>query len=232
MGSLILLSGGQDSATCLAEACSEYDSVHTISFDYGQRHHRELECSKTLSNLAGVTSHTELKVSSLQLLGGSALIGDEGAINQSHPMNESVPASFVPGRNYIFLGLAAAKAYQLGIDHLITGVCQTDFSGYADCRDNSIKAIQVALSNCLSKDIYIHTPLMWKTKAETVLLMKNLGKLDWYQHTHTCYEGMYPPCRKCPACLLRAKGFREAGIEDPIFTKQPYTEELYQNGLG
>jgi len=531
---LVLLSGGQDSATCLAMAESKYDEIHTISFDYGQRHLVELECSKWLSEAVGAKSHTELKVSSIRQLGGSALIED-GNISGDHVVNKDLPASFVPGRNYLFLGLAAAKSYQLGVKDMITGVCQTDFcvsgdtlidcprnlelypdgipirelvdkefmvwswdiekqqtvlkpafnvrktlentpifevkyewgvgrnksirtikatenhrfllrsgeyvklkdlklgdslqpfhtafdsnyrlvtdrpghvyyehkmivvqqenvkmestfdwvahhkdknplnnncdnlvamdhsnhmamhakekwasgmmdennlfindnpmghkvfrkkvskkkkewwdnitpekreefkdrarentlkqmkeleyinpsqlpgvkfkqrymaykrygnedgmesvrieaerngfslnhkvvsikavgnedafdievkdthnfaangifihnSGYPDCRDTSIKAVQAALNLCLDYDIIIHTPLMWMTKAGTVLKMDSLGKLDWYKNTVTCYEGKRPPCGKCPSCLLRAKGFEEAGFKDP-----------------
>jgi len=213
---LVLLSGGQDSATCLALASdNQPKKLYTISFDYGQRHRRELECSKVLSSLAEVEEHFEVKVSSLEQLGASALI-EEGDITLKHKLNEDLPASFVPGRNMLFLTLAAAKAYQLGIKDIYTGVCQTDFSGYPDCRDNSIKAIQVALFLCLDFEVIIHTPLMWKTKAETVLLMKDLGRLDWYKYTHTCYEGVSPPCGRCPACLLREEGFNKAGIIDPI----------------
>ena len=215
---LVLLSGGQDSATCLAWAIQKFDQVHTLSIDYGQRHRIELGCSQKLSEIAQASSHTELKFETFSQLGDSALIG-KGDITQPHRSSKDLPASFVPGRNYVFLGLAAAKAYQLGIHDIITGVCETDYSGYADCRDTSIKAIQVALSLCLDYNIVVHTPLMWKNKAETVLFMKDLGRLDWYKYTHTCYEGAQPPCGKCPACKLRAKGFLEAGIKDPLLEK-------------
>jgi 7-cyano-7-deazaguanine synthase len=212
---LVLLSGGQDSCTCLAWACTRFDSVYTIGFDYNQRHRIELECSQKISLLAKAKEHFVVPISSLSYLGGSALV-QTGDINSHHVVNHELPASFVPGRNYLFLGLAAAKAYQLGIQDLITGVCETDFSGYCDCRDNSIKAIQVALSLCLGINIYIHTPLMWLTKAETVQMMIKMGCLDWYKDTHTCYEGQRPPCGECPACKIRAKGFKEAGIVDPL----------------
>ncbi|MBU0777722.1 7-cyano-7-deazaguanine synthase QueC [Patescibacteria group bacterium] len=212
---LVLLSGGQDSCTCLVLATKQFKNVYSISFDYGQRHRIELECSKKLADLAGV-EHFEMPISSLKFLGDSSLIGLDENIDNYHRGDQSLPASFVPGRNYLFLGLAAAKAYQLGVHHLMTGVCQTDFSGYPDCRDTSIKAVQGALFLCLDYPIYIHTPLMWKTKAETIFMMKELGKLDWYRYTHTCYEGGAIPCGKCPACKLRARGFEEAGIVDPL----------------
>jgi len=99
---------------------------------------------------------------------------------------------------------------------LYTGVCETDYSGYPDCRNDSIKAISYALNLCLDYQIIIHTPLMNINKAQTVQMMDNLGTLDWYKHTHTCYEGQYPPCGKCPACAIRANGFKEAGIKDPL----------------
>ncbi len=212
---MVLLSGGQDSATCLALASRDYKNVYTISFNYGQRHIRELECSELLSKLSGAKGHFEIPITSIPYLGNTTLIGN-GDVSANHKTNQDLPATFVPGRNYIFLGLAAAKAFQLGINDLSTGVCETDFSNYPDCRDNSIKAVQKAICLCLDYDINIHTPLMWKTKAETVLMMKELGKLDWYKNTHTCYEGLNPPCMKCPACELRLKGFKEANIEDPI----------------
>ena len=212
---LVVLSGGQDSCTCLAWACARFDYIYTISFDYGQRHKVELECASKLSLLAHAKEHFEIPVFSLSYLGGSALVGG-GDISSSHTINHDLPASFVPGRNYLFLGIAAAKAYHIGVQDLVTGVCQTDFSGYPDCRDTTIKSIQVSLNLALDSPIYIHTPLMWKTKAETVLMMQELDHLDWYKNTHTCYEGKKSPCLLCPACKLRAKGFKAAHIEDPL----------------
>lgn len=213
---LVLLSGGQDSATCLAIAKEEnYNEIYTISFDYGQRHRRELGCSKILSELAGVKDHFVVPVSSLKYLGNSKLL-EQGDISSNHDSNKDLPASFVPGRNMLFLTLAAAKAFSLDIHDIFTGVCQTDFSGYPDCRDNSIKAIQIALFLCFDFSFVIHTPLMWKTKAKTVLMMKEMNKFDWYKYTQTCYEGMFPPCGICPACKLRIKGFEDVGMTDPL----------------
>lgn len=214
---LVVLSGGQDSATCLAWTKKKgFDKIYTVSFDYGQRHVIELGMAKKLSELARVEKHFVIPINSFSYLGGSSLIEKDIDVSAPHNIDPSLPSSFLPGRNYIFLGLAATLAYQLEVNHLVTGVCQTDFSGYPDCRDNSIKAIQVALSNCLGKDFVIHTPLMWKTKAETVLMMKELGGLDWYKSTHTCYNGARPPCGVCSACKLRAKGFVGAGVRDPL----------------
>lgn len=213
---LILLSGGQDSATCLAWAKERFNNIYSISFSYGQRHIIELQCSKKLAEIANVKKHYEIEISCFKQLGNSALLDNTSNISDVHILSSELPASFVPGRNYLFLGIAAAKSFSLGIKNIITGVCQTDFSGYPDCRDNSIKAIQVALSLSMNFDFIIHTPLMWKTKADTVLMMQKLGKLDWYKYTHTCYEGQNPPCGKCPSCKLRQRGFKEAEIEDPL----------------
>jgi 7-cyano-7-deazaguanine synthase len=151
-------------------------------------------------------------------IGNSALLNNTDPINVSHPKSNQLPASFVPGRNIIFLTAAAMVAYKHNIKDIVTGVCGTDFSGYADCRDNTIKSLQVTLSLALDKEITIHTPLMWLTKAKTVLMAHDLGTDCWdaLSLSHTCYEGKRPPCQKCPACRLRAKGFEEAGYEDPI----------------
>ena len=218
---LVALSGGQDSATCLVLSSFFFDKVFTISFNYGQRHAAiELYCSKMLSHLAKVEEHFLYSIDTFSQLGGSALI-EEGDISTSHKIDPELPASFVPGRNYIFLGFVAIKAYQLGIRDIVIGVCETDYSGYPDCRDGSIKLIQEALTFSLDWKIKIHTPLMYKSKKETVLLMKEMSKLYWYKHTHTCYEGEVPPCGVCPACVLREKGFNEAGIKDPLKLKYP-----------
>jgi 7-cyano-7-deazaguanine synthase len=218
---LVLVSGGQDSATCLSWASKTFEEVFAISFDYGQKHVVELDSAIELAKIAGCKRHFIRKFDILEKLGGSALIGQDNRepIGESHPLNSNLPASFVPGRNYILLGIAGAQAFQYGINHLVTGTCQTDFSGYPDCRYNSMKAIELALSLCLDFQFIIHTPLMWLTKAETVKFMLSLGTLQWYKYTHTCYEGKVPPCGKCPSCQLRAKGFEEAGIPDPLLAE-------------
>jgi 7-cyano-7-deazaguanine synthase len=151
---------------------------------------------------------------------GSALTDSSIKINSAHKKAENLPASFVPGRNILFLTVAAAYAYERGIDNIVTGVCQTDYSGYPDCRDTTIKAVQVALSLGLEKDIVIHTPLMWLTKAETVKLAMDLkGCWKALSYSHTCYEGLFPPCGQCSACKIRAKGFKEAGVVDPLIER-------------
>jgi 7-cyano-7-deazaguanine synthase len=157
-------------------------------------------------------------VASLRHLGGSGLTDPEQSVRDLGP--DALPTSFVPGRNLLFLIVAAAYAYRRQIDQVVMGVCQTDFSGYPDCRDGAIKAMQVALQIGLGRALTIHTPLMWLSKAETVRLAETLpgcrAALAW---SHTCYEGAYPPCGTCPACVIRARGFSEAGVPDPLIAR-------------
>jgi 7-cyano-7-deazaguanine synthase len=129
---------------------------------------------------------------------------------------EGLPNTFVPGRNLVFLTFAAAFAYQREIPNLVTGVAQTDYSGYPDCRESTLIALERALSLGMEFDFKLHTPLMSLSKQATVELAVNLGAMPAMALTHTCYEGMRPPCGRCPACVLRAKGFAEAGVEDPL----------------
>ncbi|GAB6124966.1 7-cyano-7-deazaguanine synthase QueC [Humidesulfovibrio idahonensis] len=222
---LVVFSGGQDSATCLAWALSRYACVETIGFDYGQRHAVELSCrADVLARLrehrpdwdAKLGADTLLSMDVFRQLGETALTHDVAIT-----MNESgLPSTFVPGRNLIFLTLAGAQAYRRGIKRVITGVCETDFSGYPDCRDDTMKALQVALNLGMQTRLVIETPLMWRTKAETWSLARELGGQPLVdlilEHTHTCYQGergeRHPwgyGCGACPACELRAKGYAE-----------------------
>ena len=216
MKSLVVLSGGQDSTTCLYWALNEYgaSNVTTVTFDYGQRHRVELECAKKVADIAGVPN-TVLPINTLSALGGNALT-DEIEVKAGIDPKTNLPNTFVPGRNLIFLTYAAAFAYQRGIHHLVTGVAQTDYSGYPDCREDTIQALQKTINLGMDYDIAIHTPLMHKSKKETVEIARDLGALEAMAYTHTCYNGEQPPCGECPACLLRAKGFEEAGITDPL----------------
>jgi len=217
---IVLLSGGQDSATCLSIAMKTFIEVHTVSFYYGQRHKLELEKAKKLSEIAGAKSHAVVDIAGLfSQVTESSLMDSNSDISEKCKFDDSVPASFVPFRNLFFISSAAAIAYRKGIANLMTGVCSTDFSGYFDCRDVFIKAANVAISLAGDCNLDIHTPLMWLTKAETVLLMARLETFEWYEHTLTCYEGKEPPCGVCPACKLRAKGFEEAGLMDPLILK-------------
>lgn len=220
---LVVFSGGQDSTTCLAWALDRYTRVATVGFDYGQRHRIELECRQrilkhfpeAMPQWAGkLSGDTVLDISLFAAIGGTALT-DAAEIR----MGESgLPNTFVPGRNLIFLTAAAACAYRQNIRHLITGVCETDFSGYPDCRDDTIKALQVAINLGMDRRFVIHTPLMWIDKAATWRLAESLGGkalLDCIlEYTHTCYHGDRRTrhawgygCGTCPACLLRAQGW-------------------------
>jgi 7-cyano-7-deazaguanine synthase len=216
---VVLLSGGQDSTTCLFWARQRFEELHSLCFDYGQRHSIELESAAAIARLAGSLSHQVLPIPSLKQLGGNSLTADL-------PIEDSagaagLPSTFVPGRNLLFLTIAAGYAWQQGISDLVIGVCQTDYSGYPDCREDTIRALETALRLGLDfPALTIHTPLMWLTKAETVKLARELpGCWEALAQSHTCYEGRVPPCGVCPACILRAKGFAEAGESDPLLER-------------
>lgn len=216
---IVVLSGGQDSTTCLYWALEKFgqDAVETVTFDYGQRHRVELECAATVAAKAGV-KNTVLPIDTFRSLGGTALTDDEVEVQSAIDAATQLPNTFVPGRNLIFLTFAAAFAYQKGSNHLVTGVAQTDYSGYPDCREESMSALQKAINLGMESDIQIHTPLMHLSKAETVKLASEVGALNAMMDTHTCYNGDRPPCGECPACVLRARGFEEAGIQDPLIS--------------
>lgn len=212
---LVIFSGGQDSTTCLYWALKNFNTVSTITFDYGQRHRLELNSAKKIASLASVKNET-LVLSSFDKMGSNSLTGTE-AVKTELNSTTNLPNSFVPGRNLIFLTYAAAYAYSNGIDNLVGGMCQTDYSGYPDCRRKTLDALMESINLGMESEIKLHTPLMDLTKAESVILAKEVGALEALSYSHTCYNGVYPPCRTCPACLLRAKGFQESQIEDPIF---------------
>jgi len=215
---LVLFSGGQDSTTCLAWALNRFDRVFALTFDYGQRHKIEIEQAKKIAKIVGV-EHAVLNIDLFSKLSKNALTHDEVEIDAGS--ESQLPSTFVPGRNLIFLSVAAMKAYQLGISNIVTGVCQTDYSGYPDCRDEFVKSMEHTASLAMDKEFRIHTPLMFMTKAETVTMIQDLGRLDWLKESHTCYEGLRPACGKCPACLLRLKGFQEVNIQDPLAYQSP-----------
>lgn len=219
---VVVFSGGQDSTTCLVQALSQFDEVHAITFDYGQRHSEEIEVAKALANELGCASHKIMDVSLLGELAISALTRD--AIPVSHELMENgLPNTFVPGRNILFLTLAGIYAYQLGADTVITGVCETDFSGYPDCRNDFVKAMEQALNLGMDKQLEIRTPLMWLNKAETWALADRYGKLDLVRNqTLTCYNGIKGDgCGDCPACLLRRRG-----LEDYLDNRDAVNAEL------
>ena len=213
---LVVLSGGQDSTTCLYWAQQRFGAANTValSFDYGQRHRIELDCARDVAAAAGVRWDC-LPIDTFAAIGGDALTDDIDVGNELDD-GSALPNTFVPGRNLIFLTYAAAFAYQRRIRHLVTGVAQTDYSGYPDCRAETLAALQEALRLGMECDVFIHAPLMHRSKKETVELAAELGALPAMALTHTCYNGQRPPCGECPACRLRAKGFAEAGVDDPL----------------
>jgi 7-cyano-7-deazaguanine synthase len=211
---LIVLSGGQDSVTCLVKALSEANfEVHAIGFKYGQKHATELECAQQICNKFSVP-FTIHEIPSLVLLADSALTtaGDVGAV---HHRDASLPASFVPNRNALFLTIAHAYAQKIGAERIVTGVCQTDYSGYPDCREEFVQMLERALNVGYNTNIQIETPLMHLTKAETFLMAFEAGHLDTVlEMSHTCYNGDRTNrhewgygCGECPACKLRANGW-------------------------
>lgn len=213
-GAVCLTSGGQDSTTCLFWAKARFAPLRALAFDYGQRHRLELDAARVICALAEVPL-TVLPLMILRDLGGSALIGT-GTTIQASGGRDGLPNTFVPGRNLLFLTVAAALAYQHDIHDLIIGACETDSSGYPDCRAQTMQSLAQTLQLGMDYAVRIHTPLMHLTKAQTVLLAQEVGAMEALGHSHTCYEGCYPPCGQCPACHLRARGFAEAGVPDPL----------------
>ncbi|WP_322846318.1 7-cyano-7-deazaguanine synthase QueC [Pseudomonas sp. B33.4] len=208
---VIVFSGGQDSTTCLIHALTHYDEVHCITFDYGQRHHAEIEVAQQLCKKLGVTVHKVMDVSLLNELAISSLTRDNIPVPTVNSSGESLPSTFVPGRNILFLTLASIYAYQVQARTVITGVCETDFSGYPDCRDEFVKALNNALELGMDYQLRLETPLMWLNKAETWALADYHNQLDLIRHqTLTCYNGIAGSgCADCDACNLRAKGLNE-----------------------
>ena len=219
---LVLFSGGQDSTTCLAHALTHYAHVETLGFDYGQRHSVELQARQTvLQRLRWQFPHWAarlgpdhvLNVDVIGQIGGSSLTEDVAIAMQQ----DGLPNPFVPGRNLLFMTLAGALAYRRGLQVLVTGVSEADFSGYPDCRDDTMKAMQLALNLGLERRLRISTPLMWRDKAAVWQLAFELGGqalIDLIvQDSHTCYQGTRTPhawgagCGQCPACQLRANGW-------------------------
>jgi 7-cyano-7-deazaguanine synthase len=216
---LVLLSGGQDSTTALYWAKYHFADIRAITFTYGQRHeNQEIDAARTIAEIAKVPLYFA-QASDIRQFGNSALLDTHKDINQVDGKT-GLPASFVPGRNIFFLTLAGMYAYKFGIEDLVLGVCQTDYSGYPDCRNEFITFMQRALSYGMGKDFTLHTPMMFLTKSEEVKMATEMpGCMDALKYSHTCYEGFYPPCGECPACKLRAKGFEEAGVPDPIYAR-------------
>lgn len=228
---LVILSGGQDSTTCLFWAKAIYDEVHAITFNYGQRHALEIESAKAVAALAGVDSHEIVNVPEC-LISSSPLTSANELETYSNPDEmETViggrrELTFVPMRNALFLTIAANRAEALGIESLVTGVCQMDNANYDDCRKTFLMATEQYINTALGHDhrgtqwISVQAPLLYLSKAESIHLAQTLdGCMEAMAYSHTCYAGEFPPCGKCHSCVLRASGFAEAGVADPLVVR-------------
>ncbi|WP_163583325.1 7-cyano-7-deazaguanine synthase QueC [Gracilibacillus saliphilus] len=202
---VVVFSGGQDSTTCLFWALEKFDHVELVTFDYNQRHQAEIEVAKEIAAEQDLKHHI-LDMSLLNQLAPNALTRED--IEVADGEDGELPNTFVPGRNLLFLSFATILAKQIDAKHIITGVCETDFSGYPDCRDIFIKSLNVTLNLSMDDDFVVHTPLMWLDKAETWELADQLGAFDYIrENTLTCYNGVRGTgCGECPACHLRQKG--------------------------
>lgn len=225
---MVVLSGGQDSTTCLYWAKTQFDEVHAVTFDYGQRHALELEASREVARLAGVASHQVIQVPGV-LRSRSPLTNpnteletysDFGTMDAI--IGDRVELTFVPMRNAFFLTLAANIALEADCFDLVTGVCQQDNANYPDCRDVFIRSQERTINHALGIDRFsIHTPLMHLSKAESIKLAQDLpGCMAALAWSHTCYAGEFPPCGKCHSCVLRAHGFEQAGVVDPLTVRE------------
>ncbi|MGV2938898.1 7-cyano-7-deazaguanine synthase QueC [Mesobacillus sp. LC4] len=205
---VVVFSGGQDSTTCLFWAMKEFGEVEAVTFDYNQRHRKEIECAKEIASELGIEHHV-LDMSLLNQLAPNALTRKEIEVKDGEDGN--LPSTFVPGRNLLFLSFAGVLASQVNAKHIITGVCETDFSGYPDCRDQFIKSMNVTLNLSMDQNFVIHTPLMWLNKAQTWKLADELEAFEYIRtRTLTCYNGIIADgCGICPACQLRKKGLDE-----------------------
>ncbi len=224
---IVIFSGGQDSTTCLFWALKKFDWVHALTFNYGQKHRCELNASWEICEMFKIPRFIINVPGVLQ--GTSPLINENEEVEKyesADVLPGGLEKTFVPGRNILFLTIAANIAYINCAKYIITGVSQEDFGGYPDCRKSFIDSMNHTINLGLEADIDILTPLIHKTKKETVQMAVGLGPdcIKALAYSHTCYEGKYPPCGHCHACLLRAKGFTEAGITDPLI-------ERYKNGI-
>jgi 7-cyano-7-deazaguanine synthase len=208
---LVVFSGGQDSTTCLFQAIGLYgaENVEALSFSYGQKHDLELDAARSIAGELGV-GHAVLDAGLLGRIAKSALLKGGGEIKQG----DKCPNTVVDGRNMLFLLLAAVYAKGKNIKDIVAGVCQTDFSGYPDCRDIFIKSLNVTLNLAMDYEFRLITPLMWLTKKDTWALADSLGCLEFVRtRTHSCYNNVRGGCGSCPACVLRERGWREYAAE-------------------
>ncbi|MDW4175310.1 7-cyano-7-deazaguanine synthase QueC [Staphylococcus saprophyticus] len=232
---IVVFSGGQDSTTCLFWALKHYDEVEAVTFYYKQRHSDEVEVAKRIAKDVGV-KHKVIDVSVINDLTQNALT--DGDMNIEIDEETGLPNTFVPGRNVLFLTLASITAYQTKADAIVTGVCETDYSGYPDCRNDFVTALNGALNLGLDKHINIETPLMWLDKAETWEMAHELGRLKYIMNnTITCYNGVIGQgCGECPACKLRRRGLEEFIQKHPnevgllSFVESPFQENKFNQG--
>ena len=206
---LVVFSGGQDSTTCLFWAKKHFRKVYAITFLYGQKHAKEVDLARDIAKKAEVEFKL-MDVSFIGNLGSNSLTDTSIEMDEEKPEG-SFPNTFVPGRNLFFLSIAAVYAREIGVQHIVTGVSQTDFSGYPDCRDTFIKSLNVTLNLAMDEQFILHTPLMWLDKTQTWALADELGVLDLVRNeTLTCYNGVQGDgCGHCPACKLRRHGLEE-----------------------
>jgi 7-cyano-7-deazaguanine synthase len=229
---MVVLSGGQDSTTCLYWAKQKFESVRAITFSYGQRHAIELESARQIAKLVGI-EHDLIELGSVFARLSSLTDEDQkipvaknddassnNARQESATTAAELPSTFVPGRNILFLSLAASRAYVHNCDTIVIGVSQEDFAGYPDCRESFISSMETAICKGLDRQIRIAAPLMHLSKKETVELALSMpGCQEALSLSTTCYNGAVPPCQECNACLLRARGFAQAGIADPLVVR-------------
>tara|TARA_R110000796_G_scaffold123271_2_gene237623 strand:+ start:1741 stop:2463 length:723 start_codon:yes stop_codon:yes gene_type:complete len=228
---MVILSGGQDSTTCLFWALENYDHVEAITFDYGQKHIIEIAAAKTIAEMANVLHYT-VKVPNI-LRSRSPLVDESQTLetydnyeDMDNIIGDRVELTFVPMRNAFFITIAANYALHNDIYTLVTGVCQQDNANYPDCRESFIQSQEKTINEALGIDNFkIVTPLINMTKAESVELVNGLAMfgenkcMDALAYSHTCYSGVYPPCGKCHSCVLRAYGFEQAGVDDPLIVR-------------
>jgi len=214
---VVLLSGGLDSSIALYVAKNDGHEVHALSFDYGQKHSKELDCAKAVANDAGVKSHHIVSLK-LDQWGGSSLTDDNMSIHDGDIQRTDIPDTYVPARNMVFLSVAASLAETVGAQHIYLGVSEVDYSGYVDCRKAFIDAMENAINLGTvmgaeqGKKIQLHAPFMFMTKADEIRLGQKLGVN--FSHTWSCYRGGDKPCGTCDSCLLRARAFADAGVVD------------------
>jgi 7-cyano-7-deazaguanine synthase len=216
---VVLLSGGLDSSVAIHLAKSEGFEVYALSFDYGQKHNKELECAKATAKSVGAVQHNIVTLQ-LNLWGGSSLTDSKMEVEDGDVTRTDIPMTYVPARNMVFLSVAASFAEAIGAQDIFIGVSEVDYSGYVDCREEFIRSMEETINKGTvmaaehGKKIRIHTPFINKTKAEEILLGEKLG-VDW-SLTWSCYRGGKKPCGTCDSCLLRAKAFKEAGVIDAV----------------